>query len=70
MIKLIQARNTRTNELLIGHLEYSKEWGENLFYELDGDAFFEHEITIIKDDDDRRFPTNERRHADARQGTT
>lgn len=59
MIKLIKARNNQTNELLIGHLEYSKEWGENLFLELDGDVYFEHEITIINTDDDCRFPTIE-----------
>lgn len=59
MTRLIKAIYTQTNELLIGHLEYSKEWGENLFYEIDGRIYFESEISIINTDNDCRFPTTE-----------
>lgn len=59
MIKLIKALDNQTKELLIGHLEYSKEWGENLFLELNGGVYLEHEITIINTYDGSRFPTNE-----------
>lgn len=59
MTEIIKAIDNQTNKLLIGHLEYSKEWGENLFYELDGEVYFEHEITIIYTDYDCRFSTTE-----------
>lgn len=59
MIKIITARSNATGDLLVGHMEYSKEFGENIFYELDGDAYFEHEITITNEDYDSRFPTTE-----------
>lgn len=59
MTEIIKAIDTQTNKLLIGHLEYSKEWGENIFYEIEGRMYFESEITIIKTDNDCRFPTAE-----------
>lgn len=56
---MITARSNETGELLVGHIEYDEAWGENMFYELDGDVFFEHEITITDENYDSRLPTTE-----------
>lgn len=66
MTEMIKALDKQTNRILIGHLEYSKEWGENIFYEIDGKMYFEQEITIIKTDDDCRLSTTERRRTNTR----
>lgn len=67
MTDIIKALDKQTNRILIGHLEYSKEWGENLFYELEGKVYFEHEIILITTNNDCRFPTTKRRHANHRE---
>lgn len=59
MTNIIKALDNQTNELLIGHLEYSKEWGENIFYEINGRMYFESEITTIKTDNDYQFRITE-----------
>lgn len=59
MTDIIKALEKQTNRILIGHLEYSKEWGEYIFYEIEGKMYFENEITIIRTDNDCRFPTIE-----------
>lgn len=66
MTNMIKALEKKTNQILIGRLEYSKEWGENIFYEIEGKMYFEHEITLIATDDDCRLSTTERRRTNTR----
>lgn len=70
MTDIIKALDKQTNRILIGHLEYSKEWGENIFYEIEGKMYFEQEITLITTYNDCRFPTIERRRTHHRESTS
>lgn len=48
MMHFYEGRLNSTGEKVIVRIEYDKDWGCDMYYELDGDVYFPDEVTIIK----------------------
>ena len=48
MIHLFEGKLNSTGERVIVQIKYDKNWGCDMYYELDGEIYFPDEVTIIK----------------------
>lgn len=48
MTHLFEGMLNSNGKTVIVSIEYDKDWGCDMYYELDGDVYFPDEVTIIK----------------------